>query len=114
MQIANLDRPSDAGAGAALAAGGKPGPMLLTDSATELPRDLRNFLLDTKPGYADDPARAVYNHVWLLGDTSAISLALQAQVDALTQLEKISGGAGVPDFGPEPGTPEAEVTPSTR
>ena len=78
--IANTDRPGDAGAAAPLAAGGKPGPLLLTDSATEVPRELRNFLLDTKPGFADDPARAVYNHVWLLGNTSAISLDFQAQV----------------------------------
>ena len=112
--IANLDRPADAGAAAPLAVGGKPGPMLLTDSATEVPRELRNFLLDTKPGYADDPARAVYNHVWLLGDTDAISLGFQAQVDALTELERVSEGAGVPEFGPPPGTPESEPGPSDR
>ena len=109
--IANTDRPGDAGAAAPLAAGGKPGPLLLTDSATEVPRELRNFLLDTKPGFADDPARAVYNHVWLLGNTSAISLDFQAQVDALTELERVSRGSGIPEFGPAPGTPEDEARP---
>lgn len=112
--IANLARPADAGAAAPLAAGGKPGPMLLTDSAEELPRALRNFLLDTKPGYSDDPARAVYNHIWLLGDTSAISLPFQAQVDALTELRPVTAGAGVPDFGagPGPAEPEQEADPA--
>ncbi|HKJ36210.1 MAG TPA: cell wall-binding repeat-containing protein [Solirubrobacterales bacterium] len=110
--IANTDRPADAGAGAPLAAGGKPGPLLLTDSATEMPRELRNYLLDTKPGFTDDPTRAIYNHVWLLGDTSAISLDFQAQVDELTRLEQVSRGAGVPEFDAGQDEPEAEVDPS--
>jgi hypothetical protein len=96
--IANLDRPADAGAAAPLSAGGKPGPLLLTDSADQVPQALRSFLLDTKPGFTDDPTRAVYNHLWLLGDTSAISVGFQAQVDELTRLQRVERGSGVPDF----------------
>jgi hypothetical protein len=92
--IANTDRPADAAAAAPLAAGGKPGPLLLTDSSELLPEDLAAFLLDTKPGFTDDPTRAVYNHVWLLGDESAISAQMQAEIDGLTQLEQVQPGSG--------------------
>jgi hypothetical protein len=109
--IANSDQPVDAAAAAPLSARGKPGPLLVTDRADEPPVPLRDFLLDTKPGYSDDPSRALYNHVWLLGDTSEISLAFQAQVDKLVELERVGPGRGVPDFGPEPGTPEPEAQP---
>jgi hypothetical protein len=86
--------------------------LLVTDSADQLPRPLQSFFLDTKPGFAEDPPRAVYNHVWLLGDTSAISLGVQAQIDALTELERVTRGSGVPQFGPDPGTPEDEPDPA--
>ncbi len=109
--IANTSRPADAAAAAPLAAGGKPGPLLLTDSATELPRALQGFLLDTKPGFAEDPARAVYNHIWLIGDTSAISVAMQARIDALTQLEQVTEGSGLPNFGAGSSSPEDEPAP---
>jgi hypothetical protein len=92
--IANTDRPADAAAAAPLAAGGKPGPLLLTDSSERLPEDLAAFLLDTKPGFTDDPTRAVYNHVWLLGAESAISAQMQAEIDGLTQLEQVQPGSG--------------------
>ena len=114
FSIANTDRPADAGAGAPLAAGGKPGPLLLTDSAETIPAQLESFLLDTKPGFTDDPTRAVYNHLWLLGDESAFSLPFQAKVDQLTRLEPVSRGSGngILD-GVEPG-PEPEATPGKR
>lgn len=107
--IANTDRPLDAAAAAPLAAGGKPGPLLVTDDAAEVPVALRSFLLDTKPGYLDEPERAVYNHIWLLGDTEAISLDFQAQVDELTSLIQVREGTGGPEFGG--GTSESEVDP---
>ena len=99
LVIANTSRPEDAAAVAPLSAAGKPGPLLLTDSADEIPRALRGFLLDTKPGYLEDPTRAVYNHVWVVGDATAISIPFQAEVDRLTALAKVSAGTGVPDLG---------------
>lgn len=101
--IANTDRPLDAPAAAPLAApGGSPGPLLLTDDADAIPDDLRGFLIDTQPGFVDDPTRAVYNRVWIMGDEAAISAGFQAQVDELTRLVPVSnsgadngsGGAG--------------------
>ncbi len=94
--IANTSLPADAGASASLSAAGKPGPLLLTDDAATVPVPLRGFLLDTKPGYVDDPARAVYNHVWLIGDDAAISVPFQAEVDGLTELTRVSDGTAPP------------------
>ena len=92
--IANASRPLDAVAAAALSASGTWGPLLVTTSSNAPPAPLRNYLLDLKPGYQNDPTRAVYNHVWVIGDSGAISVDLQAQVDDLAELVKIRSGAG--------------------
>ncbi|MCB0876527.1 MAG: cell wall-binding repeat-containing protein [Solirubrobacterales bacterium] len=95
--IANVDRPLDAPAAAPLAAtGGSPGPLLLTDESESVPPALESFLSDTQPGFEDDPTRAVFNHVWIIGDTGAMSLAFQAQVDQLTKLAPVSTSATPP------------------
>jgi putative cell wall binding repeat protein len=104
LVLANTDRPLDAAAAASLSASGKWGPLLLTDSADTLPPELKSFLLDIKPGYESDPTRAVYNHVWLMGDATAIGGQVQAEVDDLAELVPIGGAAtgagGVTDSEP--------------
>ena len=100
--IASTDRPLDAAAAAPLSAGGKPGPLLVTDDPATVPELLQGYLSDTQPGFIDDPSRALYNHIWLLGDPVAISVAFQAQVDTLTQLARVSNATSGPDFTPEP------------
>jgi hypothetical protein len=90
--LARSDSPADAVAAAPLSASGTWGPLLLTDDAATLPQDLRSYLLDVKPGYTTDPTRAFYNHVWLIGDQDAISVAQQAEVNELAELAKIGGG----------------------
>ena len=67
-------------------ASGKYGPLLLLDSPDALPKPLEDYLLDIQPGYRFDPVRGVYNHAWLMGDESAISVAVQARIDALTEI----------------------------
>jgi hypothetical protein len=57
---------------------------------------LRSFLLDIKPGFDDDPTRAVYNHVWVIGDSSAVGARVQAEVDELVELSEVGAGAGGP------------------
>ena len=89
LVFANLDRPADAAAAAALGASGKYGPLLLLDSADTLPRLLENYLLDIQPGYQFDPVRGVYNHAWILGDESAISLGVQARIDELSEIVRV-------------------------
>jgi hypothetical protein len=107
LVLANTSRPLDAAAAATLSASGKWGPLLLTDTADALPADLRSFLLDIKPGYEQDPTRAVYNHVWLIGDASQIGAVVQAEIDELAELAPIGEGAGVgpPTTDDEPGIP---------
>ena len=99
LVLAAADRPADAGAAAPLSTSGTFGPLLLTDDAATLPPALRGYLLDLKPGYESDPTRAVYNHVWLMGDSRAVSVEVQAQVDELSALVQIGSGAGDEDDG---------------
>jgi hypothetical protein len=86
LVFANLDRVQDAAASAALAGSGKYGPLLLLDSSKKLPPTVENYLLDIEPGYRFDPVRGVYNHAWLMGDESAISVDLQARIDELMEI----------------------------
>jgi hypothetical protein len=86
------DSPLDAAAAAPLSASGTWGPLLLTDSATTLPAALREYFLDVKPGYTNNPTRAFYNHVWVIGDQEAIDVNQQAEVNELAELAKIGGG----------------------
>ena len=89
--IATTDRPLDAAAAAPLAStGGSPGPLLLTDEPDTIPPALQSFLRDTQPGFEDDPTRAVFNRVWIIGNSEAISIPFQAQVDQLTELAPVS------------------------
>ncbi len=104
--IANLSRPADAGAAAALSGSGTWGPLLLTDDAEETPSALQGFLLDLKPGYEDDPTRAVYNHIWIVGDETAVSIASQVELDTIAEAAQVESGSGdalfKPDDVPEP------------
>ncbi|MGH2962592.1 MAG: hypothetical protein ACRDL3_10445 [Solirubrobacterales bacterium] len=99
LVIANSSRPLDAAAAAPLSASGKWGPLLVSDDADAVPAPLRGFLLDIKPGYRSDPSRAFYNHAWLIGDNSALSVAFQAQVDDALELVRIETGAAGPRTG---------------
>jgi hypothetical protein len=91
LVIANAERPLDAAAAAALSSSGTYGPLLLTDSAKILPRFLRGFLLDIQPGYRSDPVRGVYNHAWVIGDESAVSVAVQTEIDELCEIVRVRG-----------------------
>lgn len=89
--LARSDTPANAAAAAPLSASGTWGPLLLTEAADTLPDDVRSYFLDIKPGYTNDPTRAFYNHVWVIGDQEAISVGQQAEVDQLAELAKIGG-----------------------
>lgn len=117
MEIANSDRPLDAAAAASLASSGKWGPLLITDTADALPPELRSFFLDIKPGYATDPTRAVYNHIWLMGDATAIGGQVQAEMDQLAELAPIGNarGQGAATGGvAQPGGVESEPSPTPQ
>ncbi len=80
--------PLDAAASAALSSSGSYGPQLLVDTADVLPQSVLNFFLDyATPGYtAEGPTAAVYNHGWVIGDPSTISVAVQAEMDSLLEV----------------------------
>jgi hypothetical protein len=86
--LINSSRPLDAAASAALSASGSYGPQLLIDSASKLPPSVLNYFLDyATPGYTGEgPTAAVYNHGWVIGDHSAISVPVQAQMDSLLEV----------------------------
>jgi len=90
--LARSDSPAGAAAAAPLSASGTWGPLLLTDSAATLPQALRDYFLDVKPGYTNDPTRAFYNRVWVIGDQEAIDVVQQAEVNELAELAQIGGG----------------------
>jgi hypothetical protein len=94
LVIASDKDPMDAAAAAPLSASGTWGPLLVTDDAARVPEALRGYLLDIKPGYVDDPTRAVYNHVWIIGDQTTISVGFQAQVDDLAEVAQVRSGTG--------------------
>jgi hypothetical protein len=106
--IANSSNPSDAGAAAALSGTGTWGPLLLTDDAKETPAALEGYLLDLKPGYEDDPTRALYNHIWIIGSESALSVDSQVELDEIAEVARVESGTGEDVLGasPEPETPE--------
>lgn len=89
--VARSDAATSAAVSSPLSASGTWGPLLLTDDAGTLPAALRDYLLDVKPGYATDPTRAFYNHVWVIGDQEAIDVNQQAEIDQLAELAKIGG-----------------------
>ena len=72
--IANTDRPLDAG-GAAAAFGQRHLGAAAAHRRRAPPpgRPDATTCSTSSPGYEDDPTRAVYNHVWLIGDTDARS-----------------------------------------
>ncbi|MFN8216286.1 MAG: cell wall-binding repeat-containing protein [Solirubrobacterales bacterium] len=89
--LARAEAPLAAAAAAALSGSGTWGPLLLTDSAAKLPAEVRSYFLDVKPGYTNNPTRAFYNHVWVIGDQEAIDVNQQAEVNELAELARIGG-----------------------
>ncbi|MBV9683956.1 MAG: hypothetical protein JO046_19345 [Solirubrobacterales bacterium] len=81
-------RPLDAAASAALSASGSYGPQLVLSSPDKLPNPVLNFFLDYgTPGYTQEgPTAAVYNHGWVIGDPTAISVSVQAEMDSLLEV----------------------------
>jgi len=86
--LLNSNRPLDAAAAAPLSASGDYGPQLVIDDASKLPSSVLNYFLNyATPGYTQEgPTAAVYNHAWVIGDGSAISVSVQAEVDSLLEV----------------------------
>jgi hypothetical protein len=85
--LINSHRALDAAASAPLSGSGDYGPQLLVDNASTLPSSVLSYFLDyATPGYTQEgPTAAVYNHGWVIGNLSAISVPVQAEVDSLLE-----------------------------
>jgi hypothetical protein len=85
--LLSSQQPLTAAAAAPLSGSGDFGPQLVLDNATTLPRAVLDFFLNyATPGYTQEgPTAAVYNHGWVIGDQSQISVGIQAQVDNLLE-----------------------------
>jgi ell wall binding domain 2 (CWB2) len=86
--LLNGNEPLDAAASAPLSASGSYGPQLVLDTANQLPPPVLNFFLDyATPGYTQEgPTAAVYNHGWVIGDPSTVSVSVQAEMDSLLEV----------------------------
>jgi len=85
--LLNAARPLDAAAAAPLSGSGDYGPQLVIENPSTLPKPVLSFFLNyATPGYTQEgPTAAVYNHGWMIGDQSAVSVSVQAEVDNLLE-----------------------------
>ena len=90
LVFANASRTLDAAAAAPLSASGTYGPLLLVADADVLPLPIGQYLRDIQPGYTRDPVRGVYNHGWLIGDETALSLPVQSRIDSLLEIAPVA------------------------
>jgi hypothetical protein len=94
LVFASTQRPQDAAAAAALSATGSYGPLLLLTEANALPAAVQEYLLDIQPGFDVDPVRGVYNHGWVIGDESAVTIDVQARIDTLLEIAPVDAPEG--------------------
>lgn len=78
--LANRDQPATAVLAANLARRGKPGPLLWSQRQT-LPQPVNDFLSSQRPAFWTVPNEGPFDHVYVLGDTNAVSFAAQSQAD---------------------------------
>ena len=92
--IVRDDEPLAAIAATSLSTGGTWPALLLTDDSDKVPEVVNDYLLDIKPGYIDDPTRAVYSRIWIIGDEDDIDVNQQARLDDAAELIEIDPAEG--------------------
>jgi hypothetical protein len=99
--LVNAKRTLDAAAAAPLSGSGDYGPQLLIDDPSRLPSSVLNYFLDyATPGYNQSgPTAAVYNHGWVIGDQSAISVGVQAEMDVRLEVVPQNSAAAAQSSG---------------
>jgi hypothetical protein len=106
--LLNAKRTLDAAAAAPLSGSGDYGPQLLIDDPSTLPSSVLNYFLNyATPGYNQEgPTAPVYNHGWVIGDQSAISVGVQAEMDLRLEVvpQTTSSTTGSPSSGASPST----------
>jgi hypothetical protein len=114
LAFASTARPLDAPAAAPLAANGDYAPLLLLEGPEQIPGVLGGYVSDLQPGTpTSGPVHTVYNHGWVIGSESAISLTTQARLDSLLAVS--SRPSGEPESGSATGTtPATDTTPANE
>lgn len=111
LVFANSSRPLDGPAAAPLATAGDYGPLLLLEDPHELPVELSSYLSDLQPGTPSSGAvHGVYNHGWLIGDESAISATIQAQLDSILEISSRPAAEPAVTTPSTPSTEEEQTT----
>jgi hypothetical protein len=114
LVFANSTRPLDGPAAAPLSATGDYGPLLLLEGPEAIPAPLDAYLNDLQPGSPPSgPVHGVYNHGWVIGDTSAISATTQANLDGLLEIAPHSEPEA-PLSSPTSQTGEPAATPTSE
>jgi hypothetical protein len=88
--IINSHNEMNVAAATTLSSGAAYGPLLLNSNPVVVDRALRNYLLDEQSAYIDNPASAVYNRAWLLGNETQLSPGIQATFDKLLAVTKLA------------------------
>ena len=89
LLFVNSTRPMDAVAASPLSSAGSYGPILVHPGGAAIAKPLESYLLDIRPGYDPDPVRGVYNHGWVIGDETAMPIAVQSRIDALLEITAV-------------------------
>jgi hypothetical protein len=105
--IQNSHNEMNVAAATTLSSGAAFGPLLLNSSPNVVDRELRNYLLDVQSGYYDNPADAVYNRAWLLGNEEQLSPGIQATFDKLLAVTKVDAPGSTGSAGSTDGTAAA-------
>lgn len=61
-------------------------PLVLTDSATALPKPVEQYFAIVRPNFLVTPAAGPYNMVYVIGDADKVSWPLQARVNASMEM----------------------------
>lgn len=70
---------------------GKHAPLLFTEK-DGLPDSVMEYMMILQPKYKDSPAEGPYNHAWLTGDNSSITVSTQSEIDDMLEISPASGG----------------------
>ncbi len=116
LVFASAARPLDAPAAAPLSASGDYAPLLLLEDPSQVPDVLREYLSDIQPAYTDapeyQPVHGAYNHGWLIGDTSAITSTVQAELDAMLEIAPQGAASSTTPAAPSSTEPSTATEPT--
>ena len=113
--VANVSRPADAAAAAALGNNGVFAPLLVMESANTIAPPLADYFLVLQPGYENnDPTDGLYNHVWILGNQDAVTTSAQARLDSMAKLVPVDKPPPAQPATPPPASKPKKAAPKKK